>query len=720
MFKKLLFSFLVVFLCLNVSAQLDTIHYVPPLHARLNADVEQHYIYLSTPEPVAFIVTLTDGAGNVMATPTISQDSPFRYFIGSGQVPGTEILVPYDSVGVVLTESGIIASALSSFYCNLRITDDVQAGSSTGKGKAAFGQLFYVGSIPTIVENARRNFVTSVMATEDATVVVVSGYNTGVVFENGAGANNTDDTRTITLDRGESYIFTGFTNTVANRTGFVGARIASDKDIVVTTGNMCGSYTSGGQDIGIDQIVPINRLGDEYVLLRGNGSNDMEQPLVVAAHDNTEIFVNGSLTAITTLTSAGDYFPIPEANYTGGLHENMIVTGSENFYMYQPIGGDVSDATTGLNFIPPASCFLPNSVDLIPDVDEIGPDSYSGSVTLFTASGATVLINGLAVGAAFGPQVVDGSGGDWVTYNITGLSGDIEITSTGAMAAGFFGFNGFAGFAGYFSGFASLPNLNLASSNEVGGITCLPADSLFLQDPFDTYEWFLDDLSIPGEDGPSYNPDAEGEYFVVLSKAACIDTSARLFVYDCSTLLPIELLSFSAEPMNNEFVELTWTTASEIDNDYFVVERSADGVHWEPVLTEQGAGNSSAIINYSGIDRFPIPGISYYRLKQVDFNGQFSYADPVSVVIENFNIISVYPNPSTGITTLYLSSQSKGQIQYLIYSVEGKLIQRTLHEINKGDNKIELDLSQVANGIYHLALLSNDSVLHNQKIIISH
>src|SRR5690606_11116621 len=101
----------------------------------------------------------------------------------------------------------------------------------------------------------------------------------------------------------------------------------------------------------------------------------------------------------------------------------------KNFYMYQPLGGSTSDATGGLNFIPPVSCFLPNSVDLVPDIEKIGTDTYSGSLVVVTVAGSNVLVNGLAVSAAFGSEIVAGSGGTWETYNITGLTGNAEIVS---------------------------------------------------------------------------------------------------------------------------------------------------------------------------------------------------------------------------------------------------------------------------------------------------
>ncbi len=720
--KNILSSF--VFICSfisasNVIAQLDTIHYMPPLHSRNNGHVEQHYLYLSTPVSAPFEVTLEDGQGNIIATPTISEGSPQAVYIGNGQSPPSKLLVPGDSVGVVLYSSGIIATARSEFYCNFRVTDNNQAGSATAKGKSAFGRLFYLGSMPQLGENSTRSFIASVMATEDSTTVVVSGYDSGVIFKNGAGADHTSDVMSISLDAGESYIFTGYTNVVANRTGFVGARVSSNRDIVVNTGNMLGSITSptGTQDIGIDQIVPADRLGSKYVLLRGNGTNDMEKPLVVAAEASTEIFLNGSPTPIVTLASPGDYYSIPESYYSGTLHENMYVTGSKNFYMYQPLGGAPATATGGLNFIPPVSCFLPNSVDLVPDIDKIGPDSYSGSLVVVTVGGSTVLVNGAAVDPSFGPEPVAGSDGTWETYNITGLTGDAEIVSDNAMAVGFFGFNGNAGFAGYFSGFGKSPNLVLASSNEVGGVPCLPADSLFLESNFDTYQWFQDDVVIPGETSNTYTPTDQGEYYVILTTAACVDTSQRLFVWDCGVLVPIELLSFEAEVIDDEFVQLDWVTGSEINNDFFEIQRSKDGINWETVLIEKGAGNSSHVSYYQGVDRSPLFGISYYRLKQVDFDGNFSISDPITVNFNDDDGFKIYPNPFKEIFTLETHSSQAVQAELFVYSIDGRLIDVQTLLLQVGLNSIDINLDHLSAGTYSVRLVKPHAKSTDKKII---
>ena len=124
-------------------------------------------------------------------------------------------------------------------------------------------------------------------------------------------------------------------------------------------------------------------------------------------------------------------------------------------------------------------------------------------------------------------------------------------------------------------------------------------------------------------------------YNVISSGSACDN---------CLSILPVELLSFSAE-RNNRYVDLSWITATEINNDYFTVERSLDGINFTVIGSMPGSGNSSIILNYKLIDSSPIENeISYYRLKQTDFDGAYSYSDIVSVkpLNESREVIGYY------------------------------------------------------------------------------
>ncbi len=116
--------------------------------------------------------------------------------------------------------------------------------------------------------------------------------------------------------------------------------------------------------------------------------------------------------------------------------------------------------------------------------------------------------------------------------------------------------------------------------------------------------------------------------------------------------LPIELLFFGAK-LNGNIVELSWSTASEINNDIFTIERSIDGINFSPVsITPSKAinGHSTEQLNYSCNDQNPENGVNYYRLKQTDFDGKFEYSEVISINLNQliYNSFNVYPNPNNG------------------------------------------------------------------------
>lgn len=115
-------------------------------------------------------------------------------------------------------------------------------------------------------------------------------------------------------------------------------------------------------------------------------------------------------------------------------------------------------------------------------------------------------------------------------------------------------------------------------------------------------------------------------------------------VTESSVPLPIELVEFKAEVVERKVV-LNWVTASEFNNDYFVIERTTDGEYFSQVEKITGAGTTNDMKEYSTYDYQPVVGRSYYRLKQVDFDGKFTYSDLVMVEVADVDSWSIYPNP---------------------------------------------------------------------------
>ncbi|OUJ71222.1 T9SS type A sorting domain-containing protein [Hymenobacter crusticola] len=164
--------------------------------------------------------------------------------------------------------------------------------------------------------------------------------------------------------------------------------------------------------------------------------------------------------------------------------------------------------------------------------------------------------------------------------------------------------------------------------------------------------------------------------------------------------LPVELTSFEAK-LSKGSVFLTWTTASEKDNEKFVVERSANGESFEAFTEVAGHGTSSSGFSYSATDLAPLPGTSYYRLRQTDFDGTTAYSPVITIQHASTNAtnkLGVYPNPATDYITLDLPKGVKETYEVRISTVNGKLVRR----LNLSGSNPQLDLHALPAGTYLL------------------
>lgn len=433
-------------------AQLSNKHWLPPLHSRDDSAIQDHYIYISTAEATPFQVVVTTGNGvPISGSPfTISQTTPVVVNVGNGQP--TSMFLDVSDVNSVQSDKGLILEGPKDFYVSFRMRHTNHAETLISKGRPGIGTNFRLGSTPQGGEVSIRNFVSSVMATEDNTSITLSDYNIDVEFVSGSGPI-TADTQTFILNAGQTIVFSGYADNFNNWTGFIGASLIATKPVAVSTGNATGGVTTNGSDFTLDQIVSSSQIGTEYIFIEGNGLPEMESPLIIADEDNTAIFVNGNATAAITL-NAGDYYLVPNSEYQGTTNRNIYVKSSKPVFAYQLIGGDNSSPTSGLNFIPPLSCFFQESVYL-PSIDEIGTTNYNSDLMILTYSTATITINGTPINISQSQTVLGNT--DWVTYRISGYTGNVNVVSTGPLAVGVFGASGAAGYAGYYSGFGSAP-----------------------------------------------------------------------------------------------------------------------------------------------------------------------------------------------------------------------------------------------------------------------
>ena len=174
--------------------------------------------------------------------------------------------------------------------------------------------------------------------------------------------------------------------------------------------------------------------------------------------------------------------------------------------------------------------------------------------------------------------------------------------------------------------------------------------------------------------------------------------------------LPIELLTFDAV-YNGTDVTINWTTASEKNNDYFNIERSADAADFTSIAKVNGAGNSTSTISYADADKSPLAGISYYRLKQTDYDGNTSYSDIRTVNIAGTAKYTVFPNPASDEITVSAYSNSNASAKLIttikVYNTLGEVVINNPSENATSPSSI-LNIQQLPSGIYYIELNNED------------
>ncbi len=222
--------------------------------------------------------------------------------------------------------------------------------------------------------------------------------------------------------------------------------------------------------------------------------------------------------------------------------------------------------------------------------------------------------------------------------------------------------------------------------------------------------------SISITNGPITNT---GNTFGCLGTAPCGGLIPCTFSSPCSPL-PIELLSFTAKAQNKSVI-LNWITVTETNNDYFSIERSKEGTEFEEIIIVDGAGTSNLQLSYVAKDVAPYTGLSYYRLKQTDFDGKFSYSQIVPVNINTGVIFKIIPNPSDGKTlNLVFHSDSEELLMVECTSVVGKKVLMIDKFNNPKDVFLNLaELTRFTSGGYVVRVTTNLNVYAEKFILLT-
>ena len=541
-----------------VFSQASKFHYFPPIAVSEGGnadDMSEQRIYISTPSNIAVNYTIwplpidvsTTSTGTVdklSVSEALVQDSDYYVVDNTGL---GQLFVGHTSTGVITSNKGFYIEADGPIFANLRYKAGSQAGGLVSKGSAALGKSFRAGSF-TNGKPADTNYLSfaSVMSTEaGVTTITFSDINNNSLdgYADIEGINEVYNSSgvindiVISLNQFETFVIAirapqdgtevgnldatgGAPYPITNRDALIGMLIESDKNIAVISGGTNGSMseTKSGRDHGIDQIVGLDKIGNEFIFIKGNPTegDDYDNAIIVAHEDNTDVFLNGSAVASSTL-SAGQYFSI-EGNDYDNVNGNIYVKTSKNSYAYQAISNG-SSANTELFFVPPLSCTSVDNIETIPQIQDVSGSTWvdtgliivapaTASITftdknnsspIWTGVATSVTVNGINGASSdaiksFGRPVTGNS--SYTTYKITGTLENISIFSTypdGSQAelyAAYYNTNSSATAGAYYSGFPSPPEINFSSSS-VTGFNCIPNTSLTLLNfsNFDSVDW---------------------------------------------------------------------------------------------------------------------------------------------------------------------------------------------------------------------------------------
>ncbi|MFT3680514.1 MAG: T9SS type A sorting domain-containing protein [Ferruginibacter sp.] len=184
---------------------------------------------------------------------------------------------------------------------------------------------------------------------------------------------------------------------------------------------------------------------------------------------------------------------------------------------------------------------------------------------------------------------------------------------------------------------------------------------------------------------------------------------------DNCIVVPVNWLSFSAVLQNGKIM-LNWSVASEVNNKEFVIERSTDGIHWLEIFAVASKGNGSLQNNYSAADPVPVTGINFYRIKQVDIDGRFTYSVTSGVRFAKSNAsFIIYPNPLHTMVNYELQGAGNAvKVDLELSAVDGKLLKQFHVRGPRGSFSVQ----DFPAGIYVLTVRSNTGMVENKKLVI--
>lgn len=524
---------------------------------------------------------------------------------------------------------------------------------------------------------------------------------------------------------------------------------ASESDVIYTLTDITGDTAYGpsaagtGSDLAIssDVLTASSTFYVKAIKIEGTGCSAM-------LSDSAAVTVNAM--PVTSLTVGGS------ATICSGSSTNITVANSESGFSYQlrnnATNANVGSAVTGTG----GTINLPTGALTSTTTFNVLVNGLTSSCSAQLNSTATVTVNSVSTASAGSNQTVCSTSaslsantptngtGTWTLVSGSGTIASPNSASTGITNLGH-GSNVFRWTISNSPCTSSTSDVTIERECEAS-YTVAPIKSAF-----STFTVGENLASVTDPDGsivaasltsgtlpPGVSLDTSTGEITVSDANQLINTSRLLGVtttdqYGGTTLnsvtitfdnpLPVELLSFGVKMKEDKTADIRWSTASEINNDYFTIERSANGLNFKELSRVKGAGNSNQVLNYHSADESPMGGISYYRLKQTDFNGTYAYSAIVQLKNDNTVAdaarVNIYPNPtSSSNINIQLNGMPEDEAIIGVYDEFGRKRESIKTGLSAGNGKVKLTGTEdLAPGIYTLVVQSGNK-LYSQQFVI--
>ena len=542
-------------------AQLSKQHYIPPVPELI---FDSAHIYLSTPhENVQFTIKPMGQPSSSWIVGTLSNTNSFKIEVAISEIGAKSWEFDPDHV---FANKGFEVFANREVYVSLRLRANNHAGSLVSKGVDGLGKSFRVGGMERQGEDDYSFF--SLMATKNNTIVNLS-------FDPALRTyiSQNELPQTIVLDKNETYIavFNGTHNDL-----FIGTHIESqNNDIVVNSGSILGSFSNeiidspdffegpdygypngqgekdlgylNGSDMGIDQMISLNLSVDatEYLLIKGDSFNSIENALIIANEDNTLVYLNDNNTPITL--DAGEHVFVEGTEFTNNsstVIDYLHIQSNKNIYVFQGTGKEGTaelwnsegvrvhyyGANQGMFFVPPLSCTSVGDVESIGRINEVDNNSsFSGSLFVLSSYGSSVKLNEDDISSlnnvVFEPGPIQTSTADYQIHRVNDLMGDVSIVGSEELYVSYYNFNNTATSGAFYSGFNLEPKIypNLSLNTLGNCVDSSGQSNVVLQLPnaenYDSLKWqkqkadgSWENIFTGSSDSSEYTPNSFGSY----------------------------------------------------------------------------------------------------------------------------------------------------------------------------------------------------------------